>query len=125
MVSPRLSLQEYIDNAWISISAPVMLVHAYFFITNPLRKEALGCLERYNCIIRWSSMILRLANDLGTSSVCSLIIIDCCSLGHICLPFLKTIFCYEKRGQGKYKEHVWFPVFGFIFCLVIKNTKFT
>ncbi|KAL6327457.1 hypothetical protein AAG906_019770 [Vitis piasezkii] len=48
------SLQEYINNAWISISGPLTL-------------EALGCLEIRD-IIRWSSMIFRLSDDLGTSS---------------------------------------------------------
>nr|AWF79082.1 terpene synthase [Pelargonium graveolens] len=62
------SLQQYIDNAWISISAPLILVHVYFFVTNPVTKEGLVCLEKYQNIIHWSSMILRLANDLGTSS---------------------------------------------------------
>ncbi|KAL5568212.1 hypothetical protein UlMin_024787 [Ulmus minor] len=62
------SLEEYIENAWISISAPVILVHAFFFVTNPITKEALECLEKYPSIIRSSSMILRFADDLGTSS---------------------------------------------------------
>ncbi|KAE8077315.1 hypothetical protein FH972_015887 [Carpinus fangiana] len=61
------SFQEYIENAWVSISAPVVLVHAYFLVTNPVTKEALDCLEQYPDIIRWSSIILRLADDLGTS----------------------------------------------------------
>ncbi|KAK4572350.1 hypothetical protein RGQ29_030690 [Quercus rubra] len=62
------SLQEYIENAWISIAAPTILVHAYFFVTNPITKEALDCLEEYPNIIRWSAIILRLADDLGTST---------------------------------------------------------
>uniref|UniRef100_F6I5S8 (-)-alpha-terpineol synthase n=2 Tax=Vitis vinifera TaxID=29760 RepID=F6I5S8_VITVI len=62
------SLQEYINNAMISISGPLTLVHAYFFITNPMTEEALGCLERFRDIIRWSSTIFRLSDDLGTSS---------------------------------------------------------
>ncbi|KAL6326929.1 hypothetical protein AAG906_012536 [Vitis piasezkii] len=61
------SLQEYISNSWISISGPVILVHAYFLVANPITKEALQSLERYHNIIRWSSMILRLSDDLGTS----------------------------------------------------------
>lgn len=64
------TLQEYLNNAWISISAPLILVHAYFFVTNPINREDLDCLDTYHHIIRCSAMILRLANDLGTSSVC-------------------------------------------------------
>ncbi|TXG47890.1 hypothetical protein EZV62_027184 [Acer yangbiense] len=63
------TLEEYIENAWISISAPVLLVHAYFSITNhTITKEGLEHLEEYPGIIRSSSVILRLADDLGTSS---------------------------------------------------------
>jgi (-)-alpha-terpineol synthase len=64
------SFQEYIENAWVSIAAPVILVHAYFLVTNPITNEALDCLEQYLDIIRWSSMILLFADDLGTSKVC-------------------------------------------------------
>ncbi|CAL5423460.1 unnamed protein product [Camellia sinensis] len=64
----RSTLKEYMSNAWISISAPVILVHAYFFVTKPITKQALEGLERYHNIIRWSSLILRLSDDLGTSS---------------------------------------------------------
>nr|XP_033513829.1 (-)-alpha-terpineol synthase-like isoform X2 [Nicotiana tomentosiformis] len=62
------TMEEYMDNAWISISAPVILVHAYFLIANPVNKEDLHYLKNYHDIIRWSALILRLANDLGTSS---------------------------------------------------------
>ncbi|CAA0806721.1 1-8-cineole synthase 1- chloroplastic [Striga hermonthica] len=61
-------LQEYINNAWISISGPVILTHAYFFVTYPIHNEAIQSLYDYHNIVRCSSMILRLANDLGTSS---------------------------------------------------------
>jgi (-)-alpha-terpineol synthase len=47
-----------------------MLVHVYFSITNPITKEALDCLEEFPNIIRWSAVVLRLADDLGTSKVC-------------------------------------------------------
>ncbi|GMY11172.1 myrcene synthase, chloroplastic-like [Fagus crenata] len=61
------SLQEYNNNAWISISGPVVLVHSYFLVTNPITKEALQCLEEYQNIIHSSSTAFRFANDLGTS----------------------------------------------------------
>ncbi|XP_075650034.1 myrcene synthase, chloroplastic-like [Castanea sativa] len=62
------SLQEYIENAWISISGPNLMVQAYFCVTNPITSEALDCLEEYPNMIRWSALILRLADDLGTST---------------------------------------------------------
>ncbi|XP_050225769.1 terpene synthase 10-like isoform X2 [Mercurialis annua] len=45
------SLQEYIDNAWISISAPLILVHAYFLLKTPITDDALKCLNEYPDII--------------------------------------------------------------------------
>ncbi|KAI7993151.1 hypothetical protein LOK49_LG12G02324 [Camellia lanceoleosa] len=63
------TFEEYMNNAWISISAPLMLVHAYFFDSKSVTKEASECLlESYPNIIRWSSIIFRLSDDLGTSS---------------------------------------------------------
>lgn len=64
------TLQEYMDNAWISVSGPVILLHAYTLISNTATEADFQILEEYPKIIRWSSMIFRLANDLGTSSVC-------------------------------------------------------
>ncbi|RVW76566.1 (-)-alpha-terpineol synthase [Vitis vinifera] len=61
------TLQEYISNAWISISGPLTLIHGYFLVANSITKEASQSLRRYHSIIRWSSMILRLSDDLGTS----------------------------------------------------------
>ncbi|XP_031129083.1 (-)-alpha-terpineol synthase-like [Ipomoea triloba] len=61
------SLNEYLDIAFITNAGPLLLMHAYFCITNPISIEDLKHLEQYPGIIRSSSMILRLANDLGTS----------------------------------------------------------
>lgn len=61
------TLQEYMDNAWLSISGSVMLGHAYL-VTDSVTKEGLQFFEEYGPnIIRWSSIIVRLADDLGTS----------------------------------------------------------
>ncbi|XP_061340874.1 myrcene synthase, chloroplastic-like [Gastrolobium bilobum] len=63
--TPRL--QEYMENAWISVSTPVILVHAYFFIPRPLQKEDFVCLlEEYPNIIRFPAIISRLANDIAS-----------------------------------------------------------
>ncbi|WMV12647.1 hypothetical protein MTR67_006032 [Solanum verrucosum] len=56
------------ENGWISIGGPVVLVHTLFLVTNPITKEALDSLTNYPDIIRWSSTVIRLADDLGTSS---------------------------------------------------------
>ena len=64
------NLEEYLKNAWITISSPVILMHSYLIVANPTTKEALECLEEYPKIIHWSSMILQLTNDRGTSTEC-------------------------------------------------------
>ncbi|KAK2976113.1 hypothetical protein RJ640_010648 [Escallonia rubra] len=53
--------EEYMNNACISISAPVMLTHCYFSSTDCITEE-------FPNIICWPSVILRLIDDLGTSS---------------------------------------------------------
>ncbi|XP_031122926.1 terpene synthase 10-like [Ipomoea triloba] len=60
--------EEYIETAWISIGCPIILVHAFLHVNNPAEYDAaLHCLTDYHQIIRLSSIILRLANDKGTS----------------------------------------------------------
>ncbi|MBA0766868.1 hypothetical protein Gotri_015867 [Gossypium trilobum] len=60
------TFKEYIDNAWISISAPVILSHV-FFSSNITKKECLEYWKDDSNLIYGCSMILRLADDLGTS----------------------------------------------------------
>ena len=59
---------EYLNTAWISISGPLLLFYGYF-TTNPINDKELKSLEQYPGIIRWPATVLRLADDLGTSSV--------------------------------------------------------
>ncbi|KAK6919442.1 Terpene synthase, metal-binding domain [Dillenia turbinata] len=62
------TLKEYIDNAVVSISAPLGLFTAYFSTTENISKEALDYICNLPSIMHCSAMILRLTNDLGTSS---------------------------------------------------------
>ncbi|KAJ8765373.1 hypothetical protein K2173_012070 [Erythroxylum novogranatense] len=64
------NLQEFLDNAWITIGATVSLVHTYFVTANPITEQAMESLkeDKYTNIIKWSSIIMRLADDLETSS---------------------------------------------------------
>ncbi|XP_019171894.1 PREDICTED: (-)-alpha-terpineol synthase-like [Ipomoea nil] len=92
------SLNEYLDTAFITISGPLLLMHAYFCITNPINVEDLQHLEQYPGIIRCSAMILRLANDLGTSP-------DEMLRGDIA----KSIQCYMRESgcsEEKAGEHI-------------------
>ncbi|KAL6962446.1 lysase [Sarracenia purpurea var. burkii] len=62
------SFEEYMNNAWISISAPLTFAHINVICTSPTTKKDLESTEKYHNLIRWSSTILRLADDLGTSA---------------------------------------------------------
>ncbi|XP_047957123.1 exo-alpha-bergamotene synthase-like [Salvia hispanica] len=58
---------EYLYTAWISVAGPLLLFCGYF-TTNPINMKEMKSLEQYPGIIRWPSTVLRLADDLGTSS---------------------------------------------------------
>nr|AQM50913.1 linalool synthase [Freesia hybrid cultivar] len=61
------TLEEYLDTAWISISGPLVLTQAYCTSEN-ITDEALKCYNFYPDVVRQSSMISRLWNDLATST---------------------------------------------------------
>ncbi|KAF8409457.1 hypothetical protein HHK36_005533 [Tetracentron sinense] len=92
------TLEEYLNNGWISVAIPTMLVHAYFFVTKPITKEALECMESYPNIIRSASMIIRFYDDLGTST-------DELQRGDV--P--KSIQCYMNEtgaSEQEAREHI-------------------
>ncbi|KAI4347939.1 hypothetical protein L6164_008711 [Bauhinia variegata] len=93
------SFDEYLENGWVSIGGPNVLIHNYFMGANPITMEALTCFEQdHPNIIYLSQMIFRLTGDLGT-----------------CLREIrvgdvpKSIKCYmNEKGvsESKAKEHV-------------------
>ncbi|XP_059313800.1 (R)-linalool synthase TPS5, chloroplastic-like [Lycium ferocissimum] len=92
------TLKEYMDNAWISIAVPMVLVHALFLVSDSITKEAVESLNNYPDIIRWSATIFRFADDLGTSS-------DELKRGDV--P--KSIQCYmNEKGasEDEAREHI-------------------
>ncbi|CAN4107910.1 unnamed protein product [Withania somnifera] len=92
------SLKEYMDNAWISIAVPMVLVHSLFLVTNSITKETLDSLSNYPDIIRWSATIFRFVDDLGTSS-------DELKRGDV--P--KSIQCYmseKDASEEEAREHI-------------------
>ncbi|GKB80302.1 R-linalool synthase QH1, chloroplastic-like protein [Tanacetum coccineum] len=62
------TLQEYLDNAYESISGPVILMHVNFLTTAGSTEEILQCMAKLKNVVYYSSLIFRLADDLGTSS---------------------------------------------------------
>uniref|UniRef100_M1CHJ1 Monoterpene synthase 2 n=1 Tax=Solanum tuberosum TaxID=4113 RepID=M1CHJ1_SOLTU len=83
------SLEEYMDNAWMSIGIPVIVINVFFCVTNPITKEAIESLSKYPHIIRCSATIIRLADDLATS-------MDEMERGDV--P--KSIQCYMNDHKG-------------------------
>ncbi|XP_039166676.1 (E,E)-alpha-farnesene synthase-like [Eucalyptus grandis] len=63
------SLEEYLSNAWTSSSGPLIMSHASFFVGHMNLEDVADLLERNKDLIYNVSMIIRLCNDLGTSTV--------------------------------------------------------
>ncbi|KAL5130644.1 Tricyclene synthase EBOS, chloroplastic [Glycine soja] len=59
--------EDYLNNAWVSVSGVVILTHAYFLLNDNITKDALDSLDNYHDLLRRPSIIFRLCNDLGTS----------------------------------------------------------
>ncbi|XP_031395274.1 alpha-farnesene synthase-like isoform X3 [Punica granatum] len=61
------SLEEYLENAWVSSSGPLILTHSIFFHAHEDLDGAKDLLEMNKDLVYNSSLIIRLCNDLGTS----------------------------------------------------------
>ncbi|XP_077238528.1 alpha-terpineol synthase, chloroplastic-like isoform X2 [Tasmannia lanceolata] len=62
------TLDEYLSNAAVSIGGSVMQGHAYFSLKPKITKEALDYIENNQKVVRWLGMLVRLWDDLGTST---------------------------------------------------------
>ncbi|KAF5178664.1 Alpha-terpineol synthase protein [Thalictrum thalictroides] len=62
------TLKEYLENAVVSIGTPLMLINSYLLTAEKITKEAIDYIESMPSLIYSSALLVRLANDLGTSS---------------------------------------------------------
>ncbi|KAK2990981.1 hypothetical protein RJ640_005463 [Escallonia rubra] len=63
------SLQEYLDNGWISSSGPVLSLHAFFSATLEPTEELIELHKSsQDDLVYYTSLIIRLCNDQGTSA---------------------------------------------------------
>ncbi|XP_078159205.1 monoterpene synthase 8, chloroplastic-like isoform X1 [Carex rostrata] len=62
------TFQEYLQNAWVSISGHIVLSYAYCMNDYVTAKDLEKFSSGYPDIVRYSSMIFRLHNDLATST---------------------------------------------------------
>lgn len=63
------TLEEYMKNGWITIGVLTASLNAYLSATNPIIEKELEFLESYPDILQLLCKIVRLQDDLGTSSV--------------------------------------------------------
>ncbi|KAL6011558.1 hypothetical protein ACLOJK_002006 [Asimina triloba] len=61
------TLEEYLNNASVSIGCSLVLAHAYAFILQQLTKEDIDDRDKYLKLIALTSLIFRLFDDLSTS----------------------------------------------------------
>ncbi|KAA8532359.1 hypothetical protein F0562_032386 [Nyssa sinensis] len=61
------TLEEYLIKAWKSIACCVVLVHAYLSLNENSTQDTLNYITKDSNLLRWSSLIVRLTDDLGTS----------------------------------------------------------
>ncbi|KAL7126907.1 hypothetical protein ABFS83_14G218100 [Erythranthe nasuta] len=62
------SLDESLSNGWVTSAGPFFIIHAYFCMTNPLKDEPLRELQTNPEILKWASIVFRLADDLATTT---------------------------------------------------------
>ncbi|PON36743.1 Squalene/phytoene synthase [Parasponia andersonii] len=63
------SLEEYLSNACISSSGPMLLLHSYFAITRDAPVEEMSdFLNKNQDLVYHISLVIRLCNDIGTSA---------------------------------------------------------
>ncbi|KAI3687932.1 hypothetical protein L1987_81637 [Smallanthus sonchifolius] len=96
------TLQEFLDNGYVSGAGPVVLMHAKFATSVGATEEILERMAELENIDHYSSLILRLADDLGTST-------DELARGDV--P--KSVQCYmhesgatEEEARGYIKEMI-------------------
>ncbi|EOA26785.1 hypothetical protein CARUB_v10022874mg [Capsella rubella] len=92
-------LEEYMNNAWISVSIPTIYVHFYCVFSDQLSIQVLETLSQHQQnIVRCSAYVVRLANDLATSQ-------DELARGDV----HKSIQCYMNEtgaSEEKARSHV-------------------
>ncbi|XP_039166667.1 alpha-farnesene synthase-like [Eucalyptus grandis] len=85
------SLEEYLSNAWTSSSGPLIMSHASFLVGHMNLEDVADLLERNKDLIYNVSMIIRLCNDLGTSTVI---------IKLLCRSYLPTEFDMMPKETG-------------------------
>nr|T1RRJ4.1 RecName: Full=(-)-endo-fenchol synthase, chloroplastic; Short=Alpha fenchol synthase; Short=LsFENS; AltName: Full=Alpha pinene synthase; AltName: Full=Limonene synthase; Flags: Precursor [Lavandula stoechas]AGN72801.1 alpha fenchol [Lavandula stoechas] len=96
------SLEEYLNNARVTITCPTILSQIYFALASPIEKPVIEVMYKYHDILYLSGMLLRLPDDLGTAPF---------ELKRGDVP--KAVQCYMKERnvpEKEAREHVRFLI---------------
>ncbi|KAL3519575.1 hypothetical protein ACH5RR_017724 [Cinchona calisaya] len=113
------SLEEYLDNASISSSGPLLSLHVILGVENQPTKDVSEILEDNKDIIHYTSLIIRLCNDQGTSTA---------ELERGDAP--SSILCYMRQANvseevaRKHIDNIIIRTWRKINSYCIKNTSF-
>ncbi|XP_043692887.1 myrcene synthase, chloroplastic-like [Telopea speciosissima] len=95
----KTTLEEYLNNGVTSVGGKALLTHTFFSSPLTFPKEALYFFSQHPSLLDWSSVIFRLADDLGTSK-------DELERGDV----LKSMECYMHEtgaSEDVAREHIW------------------
>nr|QLI42524.1 myrcene synthase [Nigella sativa] len=87
------TLDEYLDNAWVSIGGYLAYFQCYVLMSPNITQDVVDYLESYPNFIRWSCLILRLNDDMGTSK-------DETERGDV----LKSVQCYMHNNGANEED---------------------
>ncbi|KAI3686194.1 hypothetical protein L1987_79867 [Smallanthus sonchifolius] len=94
------TLNEFLDNGCMSIGIVPIIKHAYLLTLTTVSEDSLEQIQRAEILIRNACLIVRLTNDLGTSSVNFLAYLDELERGDV--P--KSIQCYMHESGASEVE---------------------
>ena len=98
----RPSIQKYLENGWVSSSAPLLLLHAFSMLDSVFNMNTISQMQTTHRLVQHVSLILRLCNDSATHMVSTLVSPPPCYLNfwnlfsQICYIWNNRMSCREE-----------------------------
>ncbi|XP_044496257.1 alpha-farnesene synthase-like isoform X2 [Mangifera indica] len=108
------SLQEYLNNAWISSSGPLLSVHSFFSTMKEDTEETAHFLWDNQELLYNSSLVIRQCNDLGTSTA----ELERGDVASSILCYMRELDVSEEKARSHIKEKInkcWININGHCF----------